>query len=175
MADERIDAYATALFEIAKGEGDLGRVEDELFKVARTLESNDALRNSLTDEMLPVALRQGIIEDLLGGKASTTTANLVSMVVGAGRARDLPAIIDKVVGKAAGARSESVAEVTSAVPLDGDQQQRISEALTKRFSRAVSVKVIIDPSILGGLIAQVGDTVIDGSIRARLDQLKTDF
>jgi len=172
MADDRIEAYATALFEVAQGEKDLARVEDELFTVANRVKDNDALRNALTDKSLPVDLRQGIVEDLLGGHASPTTTNLVSMIVGAGRAKDLPAIIGKFVDKAASSRSETSAEVTSAVPLDGDQQQRLVDTLSRRFARRVSLKVTIDPSIQGGLIVQIGDTIIDGSVRSRLEQLK---
>jgi len=93
MADDRSEAYASALFEVAQGEKDLSRVEDELFTVAGRVQTNDALRDALTDKSLPVELRQGIVEDLLGGRASPTTTNLVSMIVGAGRARELPAII----------------------------------------------------------------------------------
>ncbi len=172
MADDRIDAYATALFEVARGEKDLSRVEDELFTVGNRVRTNDALRDALTDQSLPVDLRQGIVEDLLGGRASPTTTNLVSMIVGAGRAKDLPAIIEKCLEKAAGSRSEAMAEVTSAVPLEGDQQQRLAEALSKRFKRRVSLQVTVDPSIQGGLIVRTGDTVIDGSVRTRLEQLK---
>jgi F-type H+-transporting ATPase subunit delta len=171
-AEDRTEAYAAALFEVARGEGDLRRIEDELVAVRSALRQNDALRESLTDQAIPVAARQGIVEDLLGPKASPTTTNLVSFVVGAGRGRDLIAIIDKLVGKAAESRSEALAEVTSATPLDGEQQRRLAEALARRFGHAVSVKVTVDPAILGGIIAQVGDTVIDGSVRARLDQLK---
>lgn len=174
MADH-IDAYAQALVEIAQGEGDLSRVQDELFVVAERLRTNDALREGLTDQRIPLDLRQGIVEDLLGGKASPTTTSLVSMIVGAGRARDLPAIIERVVDKAASAQGAAVARVTSAFPLDADQQERLSQVLAQRFHHAVSVKVVIDPSILGGLVVQVGDTVIDGSIRSRLDQLKSTF
>ena len=170
--DDRTDAYASALFEVASGEDDLSRVEDELFTVANRVRTNDALRDALTDQSLPVDLRQGIVEDLLGGRASATTTNLVSMIVGAGRAKDLPAIIEKFVEKAAGSRSETLAEVTSAVPLDGEQQQRLTEALSKRFGRRVTLKVTVDPSIQGGLIVRTGDTVIDGSVRSRLEQLK---
>jgi len=172
MADDRTDAYATALFEVAQGEKDLARVEDELFTVANRVRGNDALRDALTDQSLPVDLRQGIVEDLLGGRASATTTNLVSMIVGAGRAKDLPSIIEKFLEKAAGSRSETLAEVTSAVPLEDDQQQRLAEALSKRFKRRVSLKVTVDPSIQGGLIVRTGDTVIDGSVRSRLEQLK---
>jgi len=62
--------------------------------------------------------------------------------------------------------------VTSAIPLEGDQEQRLTEALSKRFKRRVSVKVTVDPSIQGGIIVRTGDTVIDGSVRSRLEQLK---
>jgi F-type H+-transporting ATPase subunit delta len=170
---DRIAAYAKALFEIAQAEGDLRQVEEELCRVARTLEANDALRDSLTDRALPVELRQGIVEDLLGGMANATTTNLVSMIVGAGRAKDLTGIIDKVVEHAAEAREEAVALVTSAIPLDGKQTKKLAEALSKRFDRKVDVKVIVDQSVLGGLLVRIGDTVIDGTIRSRLDQMKS--
>ena len=172
MAEDRTDAYASALFEVAQGEKDLARVEDELFTVANRVRDNDALRDALTDQSLPVDLRQGIVEDLLGGRASATTTNLVSMIVGGGRAKDLPNIIERFLEKAAGSRSETLAEVTSAVPLEGDQEQRLAEALSKRLKRRVSLKVTVDPSIQGGLIVRTGDTVIDGSVRSRLEQLK---
>jgi F-type H+-transporting ATPase subunit delta len=175
MAGEHIDAYAQALVDIAQGEGDLARVQDELFVVAERIRTNDLLRESLTDQRIPIELRQGIVEDLLGGRASPTTTSLVSMIVGAGRARDLPAIIEKVVEKAAEAQGATVAKVVSAYPLDNERQERLAQALTTRFHHPVSVKVIVDPAILGGVIVEVGDTVIDGSIRTRLEQLKSNF
>src|SRR5262245_30899061 len=111
MTTDRIDAYASAMFEVAKAEGTLDEVEDELFRFARSLEASDALRNALTDEMVPASKRQAIVEDLLGGKASPTTAQLVSFVVGSGRGRDLPAIIAKLVERAASEKERTVAEV----------------------------------------------------------------
>ncbi|HEX9258421.1 MAG TPA: ATP synthase F1 subunit delta [Acidimicrobiales bacterium] len=170
---DRIDAYASALFEVARAEGNLDEVEDELFRVGRTLEGSDALRNALTDDMVPAAKRQAIVEDLLGGKASATTTSLVSFVVGSGRGRDLPAIISKLVERAAAEKDRAVAEVRSAVPLSDDQKTRLAAALANATGKQVEVKVIVDPSVLGGLVAAVGDTVIDGSVRTRLDQLKS--
>lgn len=173
MSDARIDGYARALFEIARAEGTLDEVEDELFRFARSYESSDALRNVLTDEMIPAAKRQAIIEDLLGGKATATTTQLVSMVVGSGRGHDLPAIIDKLVERASNSKDLEVAEVRSAVALTDDQQDRLKAALANATGKAVNLKVIVDPSILGGIVATVGDTVIDGSVRTRVDQLKS--
>lgn len=173
MSDNRIDGYARALFEIARAEGTLDEVEDELFRFARSYESSDALRNALTDEQIPAAKRQAIVEDLLGGKATSTTTQLVSMVIGAGRGRDLPAIIDKLVARASSAKNLELAEVRTAVPLTQDQETRLAAALANATGKQVNVKVVVDPSVFGGVVATIGDTVIDGSVRTRIDQLKS--
>jgi F-type H+-transporting ATPase subunit delta len=173
MSDARIEGYARALFEIARAEGTLDEVEDELFRFARSYESSDALRNALTDEMVPSGKRQAIVEDLLGGQATSTTTQLVSMVVGSGRGRDLPAIIDKLVVRASSAKQLELAQVRSAVPLTDDQQDRLKAALANATGKQVNLKVVVDPSVVGGIVATVGDTVIDGSVRTRADQLKS--
>ena len=171
--DNRIDGYARALFEIARAEGTLDEVEDELFRFARSYESSEELRKALTDDMIPAAKRQTIVEDLLGDKATPTTVQLVSMVVAGGRARDLPAIIDRLAQRAAASKDAEVAEVRTAVALTGDQQDRIKAALANATGRNVSLKVVVDPSVLGGIVATVGDQVIDGTVRTHLDQLKS--
>jgi F-type H+-transporting ATPase subunit delta len=173
MSDARIEGYARGLFEVARAEGTLDEVEDELFRFARSYESSDALRNALTDDMVPAGKRQAIVEDLLGGKATPTTTQLVSMVVGSGRGRDLPAIIDKLVERAASSKNLAVAEVRTAVPLTEDQQARLAAAIANATGKQVTLKAIVDPSVIGGVVATVGDTVIDGSVRTRVDQLKS--
>ena len=173
MADDRTTAYAEALFAVASAEGPALVIEDELFKVAQAIKSNDELRDRLGDPHLPVATRQQIVVDLLEGKAQPTTVNLVAMVVGNGRVRELPAIVDALIARtAAAANKERVAEVRSAITLTEDQKTRLAAALASATGKQVDVKVIVDPSLKGGLVAQVGDTVFDGSIKRRLDQLK---
>jgi F-type H+-transporting ATPase subunit delta len=173
MSDARIDGYARALFEIARAEGTLDEVEDELFRFARSYESSDELRLALTDDTIPAGKRQAIVEDLLGGRATGTTTQLISMVVGSGRGRDLPAIIDRLVARASSSKNLAVAEVRSAVPLTEDQQARLKAALANATGQQVNLKVIVDPSVMGGLVATVGDSVIDGTVRTRVEQLKS--
>ncbi len=172
MADDRTTAYAEALFAVARAEGPLAEIEDELFRVAQVVRGNDELRDRLADPHIPVATRQQIIIDLLDGKATPATTNLVSLVVGNGRIRDLPAIVDALVGMAASEAQKEVAEVRSAIALTDDQKSRLADALGKATGKQVEVKVILDPTIQGGLVAQIGDTVIDGSVRRRLDLLR---
>lgn len=170
---DRIQGYSRALFELARAEGTLDEVEDELFRFARSFEANDALRTALTDEQIPAARRQQIVEDLLGAKATPTTTQLISMVIGSGRGRDLPAIVDTLVDRASSAKHLELAEVRSAVALTDDQKERLAAALANATGKQVNLKVVIDPTVLGGLVATVGDTVIDGTVRTRLDQLKS--
>ena len=177
MADDsrtahRIDSYAEALLVVASNEQQLEDVADELFRFARVLEGSDELRDALTDAHLPAARRQQIVEDLLSGKASDVTVALISMVVGVGRGRDLPAIIDRLVEVSARHNQRSVAEIRSAIELTDDQRARLGAALERATGGPVEVKVIVDPTVLGGLVAQIGDTVIDGSVRHRLSQLR---
>ena len=169
---DRVDAYALAMLTVAQAEGVVERVEDELFKVARSFEASDALRSTLTDPAIPVERRAGVVEELLGKRAHPLTTAITSFVVGAGRAHDLPAIVDAFVARAAEARAEAVAEVRTAYPLDAEQQARLADALGRATGKRVSVKVVIDPTVLGGIVARVGDTVIDGSVRSRLEQLR---
>jgi F-type H+-transporting ATPase subunit delta len=173
VSDERIEGYARALFEVARAEGTLDEVEDELFRFARSYESSDALRNAMTDDHVPAARREAIVEDLLGGRATPTTVQLVSMVVGAGRGRDLPAIIDRLVLRASAAKQLDVAEVRTAVALTDDQQARLKAALENATGKSLNLKTIVDPSVVGGVVATVGDTVIDDTVRTRIDQLKS--
>jgi F-type H+-transporting ATPase subunit delta len=172
MADDRTLAYAEALFGVARAEGTLGEVEDELFRFSQTLQGSDELRDALTDPSIPVSRRQQIVEDLLGGRASSTTVALVALVIGTGRSRDLPAIIRQLVEMSAAEANKAVAEVRSAVALTDDQRQRLAKALGEATGRQVEVKVVVDPSVLGGIVSQVGDTVIDGSVRTRLARLR---
>src|SRR5256885_7065822 len=171
MAD-RIDGYSQGIFDIAQAEGALETVENELFQFSQLFQGNEQLREKLTDQTLPVEKRQAIVEDLLGQRASHVTVNIISFIVGAGRARELPEIVNRLVERAAAERQRAVAEVRTAIPLDDEQRRRLTQALERATGKEVELKVIIDPSIIGGVVARVGDTVIDGSVRRRLDQLR---
>ncbi len=173
MSDATVNAYARALADIAEAEGVLARVDAEFTAVAAAYESNDQLRSAIGDQAIPVDRRQGIVEQLLAGKgAHPLTAQLLGMVIGAGRGRDLSAIASAIGNRNASSQGRAVAEVRSAVALSEDQQRRLGEQLAKAVGTEVNVKVIVDPSVVGGLVATVGDKVIDGSVRTKLDRVK---
>jgi F-type H+-transporting ATPase subunit delta len=171
-AVDRIEGYAAAILEVARAEGELDRIGDELFRIARAFESSNELREALTDPRLPVERKQSIVDELLGTQALPLTVSLVGFVVGAGRAADLPAIADRLAERAAGERGRVIAEVRSATELDDETTARLAEALGRATGRQVEVKTVVDPSVVGGIVTRIGDTVIDGSVRHRLEELR---
>jgi F-type H+-transporting ATPase subunit delta len=172
MADQLVQGYAEALFRVVQAEGELDRVEDEMFRFGKLLEQNNELKQALSDQGVDKQQREKVLDELLADKVSPHTLGLLSFIVTQGRARQLPQILEQLSQLAADARQMVVAEVRSAIPLDEKQQADLAASLSKATNKKVTVKVIIDPSILGGVVAKVGDTVIDGSIKHRLDQLK---
>lgn len=172
MTDERIDGYARGIFEMASGEGSLDRVESELLTISRAFETTPELRSNLTDPQLPLERKQAIVDELIGGRASSLTVGVVQLLVSQNRASDLPAIASAVAGTAAASRDKAVAEVRSAVPLDEETIARLTASLGRATGKDVEVKVIVDPSVIGGIVARVGDTVIDGSIARRFNSVR---
>ncbi len=175
MSDEKIQGYAQAILAVASAESNGAQVEDEIYRFSQVLQSSEELKSTLSDASIPSARRQQIVEDLLDGQVTQTTVALVSMVVAAGMGSYIKAIADKVVGLGAESRDKAVAEVYSVVDLSSDQQQRLAAALKSATGKDVEMKIIIDESVMGGLLVQIEDEVIDGTVRTRLKQLREAF
>jgi F-type H+-transporting ATPase subunit delta len=171
----RLDGFATALFGYLEDRSEVDEVEDELFRFARTVEGSAALRGALTDPDVPVEVRQAVVADLVGGKVRPATARLIAYTVGAARARGLIDLLDWLVERAAAERGLRVADVRAAVDLDGGQRERLAAALSRMTGRPVELRITVDPSLVGGLRVLLGDTVIDGTIRSRLDRLRVEL
>jgi F-type H+-transporting ATPase subunit delta len=170
--DALIGGYAHAMFSVARAEDALAAVEDELYSFGKALEQHTELRQSLTDAALPVENKKAVVGDLLGGRANPVTVNLIGFVIDSGHARELPKIVDELARMASAEREHALAEVRTAVDLSVEQRERLAQALSRATGRKVDVKVVVDPSVVGGVIARVGDEVFDGSIASRLEDAK---
>jgi F-type H+-transporting ATPase subunit delta len=169
---DRVGGYAAAILDLARAEGALEATERDLFTVARAVADSSELRDALVNPRLPLERKQGIIDDLLGGRASDLVRGLVSFIVSQGRAGDLSEIVDSFVEKAAASRSRAVAEIRSAIPLEPATIERLVAALSRATGKELEVKTVVDPDVIGGVVATVGDVVIDGSVARRLSNMR---
>ena len=170
--DDVVRGYAKAMVSIAEAEGELEPVEEQVYAFAKMVEKRAKVREALIDPELPNENKRILIGEVLGERANPVAVNLLGMLVEQGRARDIGRIAESLAEVAAERRQQVVGEVRSAVPLTDAQRRRLAEALSSATGRTVEVRVIVDPDLVGGVVAQVGDVIFDGSIRSRLDEAK---
>ena len=166
--------YASALFDLAQGEGMISTVSADLDKLDAALrESPDfavLIRNPLVGRANAGRAIAGIA-DLLA--LSPLTGKFLGTVTANGRLFNLPRIIAAFAAIAAAARGEVTAEVTSAHPLSDAQIAALADKLKAREGREVKIKARVDRDLLGGLVVRIGSKQIDSSIRTRLNALAT--
>lgn len=172
METNHIDGYARALLDVARAEGDTDRLSDELVRVAQAFGESEELQGALRDPLIPLHKKQSIINDLIGVRTSPVTVALVDMLVGVNRLKDFGAITKRMLELAAEQEGLVVADVRSAIELDDATQERLAAKLSAVTGKAVKLNVVIDPTVVGGLVAQVEDTLFDGSVRSRLLDLR---
>lgn len=169
---DRISGYAAGILEMARAEGVLERVEGELYELGRQIESSPDLRSTLTDPQLPLARKRAVVSDMLGGRAASLTVGLVEFLLGQNLASELGAIASSLAEQAAASRQRQLAEIRSAIPLEQDTIDRLAAALGRATGTNVEVRTVVDPTVVGGIVARVGDTVIDGSVASKLESLR---
>lgn len=167
-----IDGYAAALLDIAASEADEREAIDEMYRALSGLDGNAELTDALADPRIPGERKEGIVNDLIGARASKVTVAAVNFVVAAGQAKSLGDIAARLAELAADAEGEVVAEVRAPFELDDSQIERLAAALAKSTGKRIQVKVIVDPTVIGGVVAKVGDTVLDGSVQHRFTELR---
>ena len=167
-----VGGYARALFAVAAAEGVLPAVEDELFAFGKALEQHMDLREALTDAALPAENKKAVVQEILGERVHPVTLGLLGFVVDLGRAREIPEIVEELARMAAAEREHVLGEVRTAVDLSGEQRERLAHALSSATGLVVDVKVVVDPSVIAGVVARVGDMVFDGSVAGRLEAAK---
>jgi F-type H+-transporting ATPase subunit delta len=166
---------ANAALRAAEAAGELDDVEDELFRFARLLGREPALRAALTDPGLPEDRKSAVLRELLGGRARATTVQLVEVAVTRPRARSLEAALDELAELAAQRRSRYVAQVRVARPLEPQQETRLVASLERLYGRKIQLQVDVDPSVLGGISVRVGDEVLDGTVQRNLGDVRRSF
>jgi F-type H+-transporting ATPase subunit delta len=150
-------------------------LEDELFRFERILDAESNLSTVLDEVTAAPERRVALLEQIIGDRVHPLTLALIRHAVITQRKRSVRLALDDLIEAAGERRMRSVARVISAVPMTDQQQAALADRLTEVYGRRIEVRYAIDSSIRGGLVVRVGDEVIDGSIAARLTQIRNAF
>jgi len=166
--------YAKALFQIAQDASEVDTIRAELAALAGLIEEHADLRDVLMQPLYPVSERRAVlaaVADGLGGGA--TLRSFYSLLIDQRRLVDFDVIAQEFGRLADDAAGRTKVKVRSAAPLTGEQAARLQRALSTRTGQEVELEQEIDPSLIGGVVAQVGDRLYDGSLRTQLQQLRS--
>jgi F-type H+-transporting ATPase subunit delta len=163
--------YAEAAFEVALGENQLDGWRDDLATAADIL-GRPEVGPIVSSPAVPLAQRQALVAALLEGRVRPGALRLVNLIVQRGRVSALPRVAEDFVRLLNAHRGVVMATVTSAVPLTADETAAIQSRVEAMAGATVDLRSEVDPDLLGGLTVQVGDRLLDASIRGRLERLR---
>jgi F-type H+-transporting ATPase subunit delta len=166
---------AEALLSSAQKAGNLADVEDELFRFGQIVSGNPELAVTLSDPGAPTSRRVKLVEDLLKGKAQPATLRLAEVALEGFGGRSFEGSLTRLVELTAAKRDREVAYVTVAKPLSEADEQALAAKLSDIYGREVSLKMDVDPSVIGGVSVRIGPDLYDGTILRRLNQAKQAF
>jgi F-type H+-transporting ATPase subunit delta len=165
--------YATALIELGTETGQLDALVDELQRAAQAYQSSPELRTALADPLVAIHAKKAILAEVAEKlQLGTASKNTLNMLLDRRRIQALPPIAARVREMADAKRGILRAEVFTAMPLPEEYFAQLQQQLERVTGRRIALDRKLDPSLICGVVARVGDTVYDGSLIARLRQLK---
>ncbi|HVB06275.1 MAG TPA: F0F1 ATP synthase subunit delta [Acidimicrobiales bacterium] len=168
----RIRGYTERVLEELGSLDEVDTVEEQLFSFARIVEANAELRRELSEPSAAVAGRVALLADLLSSQVLPATLRIVSFVIAVGPVRNLVGTYEWLVDLIAEERGRRVAQVRAAVVLSEEERSSLARVLSTLVHRDVEVRMIEDPDVIGGILVSVGDLLIDGTVRLRLERLR---
>jgi F-type H+-transporting ATPase subunit delta len=170
LTDTLESLAVSSVVAAAEADGRADQMEDDLFRFERIVAGNPGLRDALTDRRGDPASKERLVQSLLEDRANPEALRLVRQAVLSPRGRRFDRVLDSYLAIAATRRDQLAATVTTAVPLDEEQQRRLASALSTYYSgKAVHLSIVVDPAVIGGIRVQIGDDVVDGTILRRLE------
>ncbi|EED90503.1 synthase of ATP synthase [Thalassiosira pseudonana CCMP1335] len=165
--------YANATYIAASKSSTLEKVESELLAIKQTAESSANFRSFLENPLISRNTKTKQVEEMLAGKMSGVTLNLMTTLAGNARLNNIVGITDDYIKLMKANRGEVEATIISAEPLNKTQTEAVATAMKSQFPEGAKVilKSEVDPSIMGGLQIQIGDKFLDLSVGSRIDEV----
>jgi F-type H+-transporting ATPase subunit delta len=168
--------YAAAMFALASEIGKVSEVQAELAGLAKLFEQNEELRSAMLTPLHPAEQRKAVLSALARNlEMSDHVRNFYSFLIDRRRLVDFDLILAHYERLANEALGVLTAQVVSAGKLDRARKDRLRHALSQRVGQDVQLELRVDPDLIGGIVAQVGDLILDGSLRTQLGQLRANL
>jgi F-type H+-transporting ATPase subunit delta len=163
--------YAQAMFDLGLKQNKLDQTLEDVREIARVF-ANRKLSYLLREPKVPLQRKEAALRQALAARVLPTSLNLALLVVQRELVELMPNIARELEQLVLNYKNQAIAEVTTATKIDNAMLNKIKRALEQRTGKSIILQTRIDPDIMGGVIARVGDKVIDASLRYRLSALR---
>ncbi len=170
--DRSAQAYAKALFEIAKIEDNVEKLNDDLSLVSQNIRSHLRLKSTMYDPKITTAKKKAIVSEIFSEKISPIALNAFNLLIDLNQHSALPEIAEEFSKLANAARKKIIAEAITAVPLTQELSEKLEVKLSELAGKDVVIRSRVDKSIIGGVVVRIGEHILDGSIRHQLKELR---
>lgn len=170
-ADDFVDAVEEIAIRVA-AVSDTGDIENELFGVLHAIAGNPELELALGSRLGEASAKGALVDRLLEGRAGAGARLVASAIVQRPRERRVRQLLERAIRIVSSQRGRVVASVRTATTLSDQQRSRLAETLSSRYGTPVSLNLIVDPAVVGGLRIEIGDDVIDATVASRLSDLR---
>jgi len=168
--------YAKALFELGQEKGQLESIQKDLKTFNETTAAHPALRSVLAGSGVNPNVRKAILQDVLKSlDVNKVVSSLLELLVSRSRMTELPQISDELEALVQKSQGVQAGQVRSAVELSAEELSVLGAALAKRIGGKVKLNQIVDPSLLGGMVATVAGKTFDASLRSQLERFKNEL
>jgi F-type H+-transporting ATPase subunit delta len=165
--------YANALADVALAQGAADAALKQLNDVAAAFAASGELRNVLASPAVPLEAKHGVIEKIAArAGAGKIIRNFLFVIADHQRTHILPEIVAAFEGVIRQRQGVAEAEISSAVELSAAQKKKFAQTLERITGKKIEAKYSLDPTLLGGAVVRVGDTIYDGSVRSSLNEMR---
>lgn len=164
--------YSEAVFELAKEQSCADTIKDELDALAVVFKDNPELPKLLTAPTVTLNEKLDVVKNIFGGKVSELTYNLLCVTTEKGRAAIIPDVAEDYKNRWYEMKNIAEVKVTTSVPLSENLRAKLKAKLEAVYKKTVILTESVDPSIMGGIVLNYGNTLLDGSVKAKLDAIQ---
>ncbi|MEI6045046.1 MAG: ATP synthase F1 subunit delta [Chloroflexota bacterium] len=163
--------YAQAFFEIARNQNKVDEWAKDLDSIAQTFDQPEVKRY-LENPKTAKDKKRAFVQNVLGTQVSTVSLNLALVLIQRERQEYIDAIRKEFIRLVNQLKGIEIAYVTTAVPVDEAEKRQIKSRLSALTGKQIEIETQVDPDLIGGIVARIGDTQIDGSVKTRLQALR---
>lgn len=163
--------YARALYDLAAEQQIIDAIEQDLGRVMQQMAENRELKQVIEHQAISPRAKWELVRQAFTDQIGAVTLNFLGVVVQRRRELYLAAMLEEYTRLADEGRGRVEVRVRAAVEMPAESRDNLMQALQNRLGKTVKLSAELDPRLMGGVVVQVGDTLIDGSIRTRLKRI----